>query len=157
VDVAEFSELSGKFKAITERIVWCTVATVDRQGRPRSRILHPIWEGTTGWIATGRQSHKAKHLTGNPFVSLTYWDPQHEQTIIDCRAEWQDDQGTKDRIWELLRTTPEPVGYDPRLFWPGADEASFGVLKLTPWRLEVWSLEAMARGEPARVWRPQVS
>ena len=160
MDVTDFSELSDKFKEITQRIVWCTVTTVDRQGRPRSRILHPVWqhEGatTTGWIATGRQSHKAKHLTSNPFVSLTYWDPQHEQTIIDCKAEWRDDQPSKDRLWDLLKTTPEPVGYDPKLFWPSADDASFGVLQLTPWRLEVWSLEAMGKGEPAQVWRQQV-
>jgi general stress protein 26 len=156
MDVGGFSELSEKFNAITTRIVWCTVTTVDRQGRPRSRILHPVWEGTTGWIATGRQSHKAKHLAGNPFVSLTYWDPQHEQTIIDYKADWQDDQSSKDHLWDLLKTTPEPIGYDPKLFWPSADDASFGMLKLTPWRLEVWSLQAMSSGEAAQVWRQQV-
>ncbi len=156
MDVNDFSELEDKFKSITQRIVWCTVTTVDRQGRPRSRILHPVWDGTTGWIATGRQSHKAKHLAANPFVSLTYWDPEHEQTIIDCKADWHDDQASKDHLWELLKTTPEPVGYDPKAFWPGADDASFGVLKLTPWRLEVWSLAAMAKGESPQVWRQQV-
>ena len=160
MDVDDFSALSQRFEEITQRIVWCTVATVDRQGRPRSRILHPLWEQdaqcTTGWIATGRQSHKAKHLAGNPFVSLTYWDPQHEQTIIDCKAEWQDDQSSKDQLWALLKSTPEPVGYDPKLFWPSAEDASFGALKLTPWRLEVWSLAAMGKGEPAEVWRQQV-
>jgi general stress protein 26 len=154
MDVASFAEVAEKFREITERIVWCTVTTVDRQGRPRSRILHPVWEGPVGWIATGRHTHKAKHLAGNPYVSLTYWDPQHEQTIIECRAEWQDDQATRDRIWELLKTTPEPVGYDPKLFWPSSTDPGFGVLKLTPWRLEVWSLQAMAKGERAQVWRP---
>ena len=113
--------------------------------------------GSTGWIATGRTSHKAKHLEKNPFVSLTYWDPQHEQTIIDCRGEWQDDQATKTPIWNLLKETPEPVGYDPIAFWSGADDENFGVLKLTPWRLEVWSLAAMAQGQPPQVWRQEVS
>jgi len=155
MDVAAFSEVAEKFREITERIVWCTFTTVDRQGRPRSRILHPIWEGPVGWIATGRQTHKAKHLAGNPYVSLTYWDPQHEQTIVECRAEWQDDPATRGRIWELFRTTPEPVGYDPKLFWPSVDDPGFGVLKLTPWRLEVWSLQAMAQGQPPLVWRPR--
>ena len=56
MDVNDFSELEDKFKAITQRIVWCTVTTVDRQGRPRSRLLHPVWDGTTGWIATGRRA-----------------------------------------------------------------------------------------------------
>lgn len=150
----QFQDLAAKFHEITERIVWCTVATVDTQGRPRSRMLHPIWVGSTGWIATGRHSHKAKHLTANPYVSLTYWDPKHEQTMIDCKAEWQDDPDTKAWLWNLLKTTPEPVGYDPGLFWPSFEDANFGALKLTPWRLEVWSLAAMAQGKPAQVWRP---
>ena len=155
MEVENFSNLEQKFREITDRIVWCTVTTVDRQGRPRSRILHPVWEGSTGWIATGRHSHKAKHLAENPYVSLTYWDPQHEQTIIECKAEWQDDQATRDRIWNLLKETPEPVGYDPIAFWPGGpSDESFGVLKLTPWRLEVWGLAAMAQGESPQVWRP---
>jgi general stress protein 26 len=154
MDVGAFSDVAEKFREITERIVWCTVTTVDRQGRPRSRILHPVWEGAVGWIATGRHSHKAKHLANNPWVSLTYWDPQHEQAIIECKAQWQDDPATRHRIWELLRTTPEPVGYDPKLFWSSSEDPNFGVLQLTPWRLEVWSLQAMAQGQPARVWRP---
>ena len=157
MDVASFSNLADKFKEITERIVWCTLTTVDGQGRPRARMLHPIWEGSTGWIATGRHSHKAKHLASNPFVSLSYWDPQHEQTMIECRADWQDDSETKERIWELFNTTPEPVGYDPAAFWPGGpDDPNFGVLKLTPWRLEVWGIAAMSQGEPPQVWRQPV-
>ncbi len=68
----QFSDLEAKFKEITTRIVWCTVATVDTAGRPRARILHPVWDGSTGWIATGRQSHKAKHIANTPYVSLTY-------------------------------------------------------------------------------------
>jgi len=153
-DVNGFADVAEKFREITERIVWCTVTTVDRQGRPRSRILHPIWEGPVGWIATGRHTHKAKHLAANPYVSLTYWDPKHEQTIVECKAAWQDDLATRERVWNLFKAAPEPVGYDPKLFWKAPDDPSFGVLKLSPWRLEVWSLEAMAQGQPARVWRP---
>ncbi len=156
MDVTDFTEIEEKFNEITQRIVWCTVSTMDRQGRPRSRILHPVWDGTTGWIATGRTSHKAKHIADNPFVSLCYWDPQHEQAIIDCKAEWADDPGEKQALWDLLVSTPEPVGYNPKLFWPGSDDDSFGALRLTPWRLEIWSLVAMSTGEPAKVWRQAV-
>ena len=67
-----------------KRIVWCSVATVDAKGRPRQRILHPIWEGPVGWIATGRHSHKEKHLAKNPYVSLSYWDQQHQQVYVDA-------------------------------------------------------------------------
>ena len=76
MDVASFGEIEKEFMERISRIVWCTVTTIDRKGRPRARILHPVWEGSTGWIATGRDSFKAKHLAQNPHVSLSYWDPQ---------------------------------------------------------------------------------
>ena len=45
-----------EFIAVAHRIVWCGVATVDRRGRPRTRILHPYWErtgdGVRGWVVT---------------------------------------------------------------------------------------------------------
>ncbi len=91
MDIASFAEIEEEFVARVSRIVWCTVATVDRQGRPRSRILHPIWEGSTGWIATGRHSLKEKHLAANAYVSLSYWDQEHQQVYVDAKAEWIDD------------------------------------------------------------------
>ena len=94
MDVASFTEIEDEFMARVRRIVWCTVATVDRQGRPRTRILHPIWEGSTGWIGTSPISLKAKHLERNPYVSLSYWDPQHQQIYADCKAEWHNDVAT---------------------------------------------------------------
>ena len=96
MDVASFDEIAKEFNSRVARIVWCSVATVDAKGRPRSRILHPIWEGSTGWIATGRHSHKEKHLEKNPYVSLSYWDQQHQQIYIDAKAEWIDDAGREE-------------------------------------------------------------
>ena len=137
------------------RIVWCTVATVDRQGRPRTRILHPIWEGSTGWIATGRRSLKEKHLAANPYVSLSYWDQEHQQVYADCKAEWLDGQAEKLRIWELYKTTPPPLGYDPQIIWQGGpSDPSYGLLKLTPWRVELYALQDLVSGAPPKVWKP---
>lgn len=154
MDVASFDEIRDRFVAITERIVWCTVCTVDRKGRPRSRILHPIWDGTTGWIATGRHTLKAKHIAANPYVTLCYWDPDHEQVMADCRAEWQDDDDSKAWLWNELKSRPEPVGYDPTIFWDAPSDPNFGALRLDPWRIEVWSLADMSQGRPPRVFRP---
>lgn len=156
MDVHSFAEIEAEFIARVSRIVWCTVATVDRSGRPRSRILHPIWERATGYIATGRHSFKAKHLAKNPYVSLTYWDPQHQQVLADCGAEWEDAVGEKVRIWELYKSTPPPLGYDPAMIpdWKdGPQSPEFGVLKLTPWRIELSSIQDMMAGKPALVWR----
>ena len=56
--VSAFPQTAVAFVEMAHRIVWCTVATVDPNGRPRTRILHPVWvqEGDhlLGWIATGR-------------------------------------------------------------------------------------------------------
>lgn len=156
MDVSNWDEVAPDFHRITGRVVWCTVTTVDGKGRPRGRILHPVWEGNTGWIATGRQSFKAKHIAKNPHVSCSYWDQQHEQVYAECTATWIDDQATKDRVWDLVKNAPPPVGYDPAMFWPGGPaDASFGVLKLEPWRVEIWSLQEMAQRKPSRVWRPE--
>lgn len=154
MDVTAFADIEEDFIARVSRTIWCTVTTVDGQGRPRGRILHPIWEGSTGWIATGRKTHKAKHIAANPYVSLAYWDPQHEQVFADCRAEWVDDPSEKQRIWDLFKSTPEPLGYDLGMFWKrGVGDPAYGLLRLTPWRIELWSLGAMMKGEPPRVWR----
>ena len=155
-EFSSYADIEEKFRATTDRVVWCTVATVDRRDRPRSRILHPIWDGPTGWILTNRHSHKEKHLAHNAYVSCSYWDPQHDQAIADCRAEWVDDADTKTWLWELFKSAPEPLGYDPVIIWPDKDDPSVGVLKLTPWRVAVWSMAEMAQGKPAQVWRQQL-
>ena len=155
MDVDSFADIEAEFMERISRIVWCTVTTVDRQGRPRGRLLHPIWEGSTGWIATGRTSFKSKHLSENPYVSLSYWDPKHEQVYADCNTRWIEDHAEKQRLWDLFKSTPEPLGYDLGLFWKGGPEdPEFGLLKLEPWRLELWSIGDMMQGKQPRVWRP---
>jgi len=154
MDVASFSDIADELQGRVSRIVWCSVATVDRKGRPRTRLLHPIWEGAIGWIATGRQSHKAKHLAGNPNVSLSYWDQEHQQVYVDATAAWVDDQAEKVRVWELYKNTPPPYGYDPQIIWSsGPDDPTYGLLKLTPWRIELFSLRDMITGAESKVWR----
>ncbi len=153
-EVSSFSEIEDEFQKRVARIVWCAAATIDRQGRPRSRILHPIWEGSTGWIATGRNSLKEKHLAANPYISLTYWDPQHQQVYAECSTTWEDDPGERKRIWELYKSTPPPLGYDPGMIWQGGPEdPTYGALKLSPWRIEVSSIMDMMAGKEPLIWR----
>jgi general stress protein 26 len=153
-EISDFSAIEADFMDRIRRIVWCTVTTVDRKDRPRARILHPVWEGSTGWIATGRDSFKAKHIAHNPHVSLSYWDPNHEQVFAECRAEWEDDPTEKARLWAFYKATPAPLGYDLAMFWKDADDPGYGLLRLSPWRIELSSLGGMMKGEAPRVWRP---
>ncbi len=158
MDVESFADIRKEFEDRVSSIVWASVATVDTKGRTRARMLHPIWEvtdeGAVGWIATGRQSLKAKHLEGNPHVSLTYWTPEHQQVMADCKTEFIEDMAEKRRLWDLFGEYPEPYGYDLKTFWESVDDPTYGLLKLEPWRVEVWSIQEVATGKPPRVWRP---
>ena len=152
--VARWEEIAKAFDERVRRIVWCTATTVDTKGRPFSRILHPVWEGRVGWIATGRHTLKAKHLAANSHVSLSYWDPQHDTAIVQGVAEWCDDDATKRRVWELLKSTPPPVGFDPQLFWKGGvTDPTYGVLKITPARVDLLGAQEMAAGTGAITWK----
>ena len=53
-------------------MIWCNMATVDSHGRPRSRVVHPVWENGACWIGTRPGSFKGQHLARNPYVSLAY-------------------------------------------------------------------------------------
>lgn len=124
-------------------IVWCTVATVDPAGRPRSRVLHPLWEwdGTdlTGWIATSPTPTKRAHLDASRFVSCNYWTPSHDTCVAECRATWVFDDAGRIATWERFKAAPAPVGYDPAIIpaWDTPTADNFAVLRLEPWRLRV--------------------
>ncbi|HEY5625355.1 MAG TPA: pyridoxamine 5'-phosphate oxidase family protein [Dehalococcoidia bacterium] len=154
---SDFAEIAGEFTKRVSRIVWCTVATVDTKDRPRTRLLHPIWETDgrlVGHIATGRHSLKEKHIARNANVSLTYWDQVHEQVYVEATARWADDAAEKHRIWDLFKSTPPPYGYDPALIWQGGVESEdFGVLTLTPRRVELYGIADLMAGRPPTVWR----
>ena len=154
MEVSSFAQIEEEFMRRVQRTVWCTVATVDSRGRPRTRILHPVWEGTTGWIGSDPNSPKAKQIAANPYVSLSYWDQNHEQVYVDARAEWIDGRAEQERIWNLFKSLPQPYGYDMGMIWQGGlDDPGFGVLKVTPWRIEMFSLQNMIGGEGPTVWR----
>ena len=117
------------------------------------RVLHPIWEASTGWIATSRHGLKARHLAREPRVSLTYWDAAQDVVTVHATAARADDAPTRARIWRLYRTTPPPLGYDPGGFWPGAPgDPAFGLLRLSPTRIGITGLASSP--SPKLTWRP---
>jgi general stress protein 26 len=153
MEVIHFSDIEAEFIRRVHTMVWCNAATVDGRGRPRSRILHPIWEGSTGWIGTHRHSHKARHLVHNPYVSLAYITDIHKPVYVDCIAEWVNDLDQKRHIWDLFKSTPPPLGYDPAMEFVSVDHEDFGLLKLTPWRIDLVSFPAPSFEQGTLVWR----
>lgn len=147
-----FAEMEAEFIERVHTIVWCNCATIDTQQRPRSRVLHPIWEGSTGWVATTRDSPKAKHLENNAFISLAYVQDPFKPVYAECRAEWVDEMEAKQRFWHLCKSTPEPLGYDPGMIWEGVESPAYGLLRLIPWRIELYDL---LNQQNRKIWRAE--
>ncbi|HEU4324742.1 MAG TPA: hypothetical protein VFS21_16480 [Roseiflexaceae bacterium] len=145
-----FPEIEAEFVERAHAAVWCSGASVDGQGRPRSRVLHPFWEGATGWITTMRGSPKARHFATTPFLSLAYVADPVRPVYAECRVTWEDDPATRRRVWDLFKHAPPPLGFDPAMMWPNADAPEFGLLRLSPWRIELYDLLDQTK---RRVWQ----
>jgi len=157
--MSELHEVAPVFLEMAHRIVWCSAATVDAKGRPRSRVLHPIWEWNnerlTGWIATSPTPLKRAHLNTSPYISLNYWSPTHDTCVAECRAAWILDDEGRTSVWNRFLNAPAPIGYDPRLVqaWTSPTCEEFVALKVEPWRLRVFP--GSVRGGQVLKWREQ--
>lgn len=158
--MADLASVAPAFVEMAHRIVWASVATVDLQGRPRSRVLHPLWtwDGTalTGVIATGPTSVKRAHLERTPFVSINYWSPDQDTCSADCRTSWILDDEGRQAVWRAFAEAPAPVGYDPAIIpdWAGGPlSPAFAGLRLEPWRLRVFpGTVLLGRGGEVLTW-----
>ncbi|MDP6540110.1 MAG: pyridoxamine 5'-phosphate oxidase family protein [Planctomycetota bacterium] len=156
----ELSRVAPAFVEMAHSIVWASVATVDAKGRPRSRVLHPIWEWDgaqlVGWVGTGPTPTKRAHLEASPYASVNYWATSQDTCVAECGASWFFDDETCTRVWNLLKEAPPPVGYDPAII-PGWDEPtgdSFAALRLDPWRVRVFpGTLLMGQGGELLTWK----
>lgn len=151
----DFAEIAPELTARVEKMVWCNAATVDGLGRPRSRILHPVWEGRTAWVTTDRASFKSRHLEASPYVSLAYVSDVAKPLYADCHAAWVEDGNTLRHVWDYCRSLPEPMGFDPATIYAPVGETvagrpAFAVLRLTPYRIVLTQFP-----EPMVMWTPE--
>lgn len=157
----DFAQVAPAFVEMAHRIVWATVATVDDHGRPRSRILHPIWQWDgarlVGWIATSPSPVKRAHLAAHPYASVNYWQPSHDTCVAECRAALHVDDDTRVAVWNLFTSGPQPVGYDPSIVpsWRGGPTSeNFAAIRLEPWRLRVFpGTVLLGQGGEVLTWR----
>ncbi|GLZ12624.1 pyridoxamine 5'-phosphate oxidase [Actinomadura sp. NBRC 104425] len=152
--VSSFAAIRDAFDSYIGDIVYATMTTVDAKGRPRARVLIPVWEVVDGrplgWLATFRTPVKAAHLANNPHTTFSYWSPRQNAVYVDTVAEWVEDMDVKRRVWDLYRKgSPPGAGYDCGNFWRGPADPQFHVLRLEPWRVQV------VRGTDlhSRMWR----
>jgi hypothetical protein len=156
----DFAEAAAAFVQMAHRIVWCTAATVDARGRPRSRILHPLWQWDgnqlVGWIGTTPTPTKRAHLAASPYISINYWSASHDTCVAECRAAWVMDDAGRTMVWNLFLNTPAPVGYNPEIVpaWTSPICEAFAALRLEPWRLRVFpGTVVMGQGGQVLKWR----
>ena len=150
MEASRFEDIQSEFMHRAQQAVYCNVATVDLKGRPRSRLMHLVWEGPIGWVITWPASMKAKHLSNNPHVSIAYVQNPMKPIYVEATAKWVDEVEEKLRIWELHKTIPPPLGFDPEPGYGTIENKYYGLLQFTPWRIELAELHS-----ESVVWRPK--
>ena len=154
-------QIAPAFVDMAHQIVWASVATVDADCRPRTRILHPLWQwdgsALTGWIATIPTQLKREHLAAHPEISISYWTTNHDTCSAEATAQWHFDDETCIAVWDMFKHAPAPVGYDPAIIpqWKGGPTSDdFAALRLTPTRLRVMPGTVLLTGEGETLsWR----
>jgi hypothetical protein len=158
-EMSDLTEVAPAFVEMAHRIVWASVATVDAKGRPRSRVLHPIWQWDgkqlVGWVATSPTPLKRAHLQASSYLSLNYWTTSHDTCLAECRAQWAFDDDTRTMVWNLFLNTPGPLGYNPRIVppWESPTCDAFAALRLEPWRLRVFPGTVLSGSGTVLKWR----
>ena len=125
------------------------MATVDRDGRPRTRIVHPVWEDNTAWMTSLRVGPKAEDLDRMPYVSLAYVGDPLKPAYAECVASWVDDRNERIAIWERIAAIPEPLGYNTETMF-----GSYDFPNLTRLRLAAWKIRLTVAGDVSarRIW-----
>jgi hypothetical protein len=142
--------------AVATQAPWATMATVDSAGRPRSRVVHPVWwpeGGALAGVLTSRPTPvKRAHLARTPYASFAYRSEDHSVLYIDAAVLSVDDDARRTAAWHQIARVPEPLGFDPSTIFAGPDAEDFLVLDLRPYRIQVGLGADLARGRPTRMW-----
>ena len=146
-------ELLPEFDARVRRIVWAQMATVDKLGRPRMRVVHLVWRGTQGFLTTTPGSPKLQQIAANPNVSVGYWDNKQLTVTANCTAALVTDSAEIREAFSLFSSEPEPYGFDLAAIWGGSpDDQRFALVRLEAWQIELAGYPTLWNWE-SKVWR----
>ena len=143
------SKFWDKVHAAAAKATWAYLATANGT-QPKVRVVHPAFEGERVWVATGRGSAKARQIGKNSNVELFYQiGAEMVHLTVTGKATFVADPAEKKRIWNA-----KIFDYDLSQFWPAGPEADdFGLMLITPARIELTSLPEMTTGKKPEVWR----
>lgn len=146
-------EIAPRFREMAHSIGMAVAATVGPDGRPRTRVVQPVWEwddgGLVGWVSTEAGSPKLADLRRTPALSLTYWDPGQDTCSADCEVEIVTDDAVRAATWDRFLRAPGAARVDLATHpaWDGPADPAFGVLRLRPTRLRVMDGTLMTGAE----------
>jgi general stress protein 26 len=132
-------------EAASKKAIWAALATQDGDAA-RVRMVHPTWEGSTLWFATGTGSPKHRQLERNPYVDVQFQvaPPDFVHVVARGPAEIVTDPAEKKRVWDV-------IDYDLSQFWRGGPEdPGYTLVRILPERIE---LSKMFGSVDKRVWR----
>ena len=140
-----------KVHAVAAKATWAYLATADGN-QPKVRVVHPAFEGERLWVATGRDSAKARQIGKNSNVQLFYQiGAEMIHLTVTGKAAFVEDLAEKKRIWN-----GHVFDYELGQFWPaGPESKDFGLMLITPARIELTSLPVMTTGKKPEVWHAQ--
>jgi general stress protein 26 len=143
------AETLQKFHEVAKKATWAYLATTTGD-QPKVRVVHPAFEGERVWVATGRASAKAAHIAKNPKVELFYQvGTEFTHLTVTGGASFVDDPAEKKRVWE-----GKIFDYGLAQFWPGGHQSKdFGLMLITPSRIELTSMMEMMQGKKPLLWR----
>jgi general stress protein 26 len=143
------AEFWNKACEVSAKATWAYLATTIGN-QPKVRVVHPAIEGRRVWVATGRNSAKARQIGKNPRVELFYQigsDMVH--LTITGRARFVEDPLEKKRVWE-----GKIFDYELAQFWPqGPGSEDFGLMLIEPETAELTSLPDMTQGKSPERWQ----
>jgi hypothetical protein len=70
------------------------------------------------------------------FISLAFIADPFKPVYVECRAFWQNDPATRQRIWDLYMTE----GVDLAGSWGHVENPAYAVLRMEPWQIELYDL-----------------
>ena len=141
------SETLQKFHDVAKKATWAYLATASVISQKCVWCIPRLKARTVG--GDRAEFAKGKHIAKNPKVELFYQvGPEFIHLTVTGIARFIDDAAEKKRVWEGRSLTT--IGQ----FWPGGHQApDFGLMLVTPSRIELTGMMEMMQGKKPLVWR----
>ena len=141
------SDILAAGRDVMQKARYCTLVTIGEDGHPQARIVDPLGPDAdfTIWIATNPLTRKVNQIRRDRRVALSCFEAVTSSYVtVLARAAIVTDTAEKTRRWK--------EDWAP-FYAGGAAGNDFMLIRLTPIRLEIVSVNRGLAGDP-KTWRP---